>query len=1412
MALIVGAIVNMTSTLPAQADHGKPVLAVFSIGTDGTSENQRDLLSDNGSVAHTQVTDPCGEADYGCSITFDTDVKQVVLRAIPGDPASDPSNGANESHSQDTTNYYALMGGLDIPAGDGQGVTLPLAEGSSENVFQVKVVQKKDPSVFSTYTVTVTRTPNTSPYFAADAVNDRFVYGYAEDVMQFKGGDRQGAGSYWNHPSDDNAFSSTVDDNNAFTTDSRYYRKDQANKRFIKDTVSNYTSPTDSNPAVADPDATDVIAFKDIIRKGAVTSTGVEATGEARFLKNKDKVNLSGGLMMVAGKNLGTIRLPMASGGNKGIVDYELMQVGSAGNEVTELPDGLAANYVIWTDADEATHDLDKNGDGDKTDEADGKIQSVELVAGAEINNSANAPANTVGIQLSGTPLTESGGNADKSVHAMVYRAVDGDSDNTGSSDAAEISFSVTIQKGLVSISDPGSGTEPDANELSNLVIATTGDNVTPGNSTHIAREDDDAVVTPKKFDSDVTTYRVTIPYEKEEITVTPTEAATGSLIQLISTSGSPTLANNTAHKFPELTTGSNAPIRIKVTPPSTSKLAPKIYTIIVSRDYNDPAQFDTSAKPSDLNFYDQAKIDPVDLPGGRLGNGDQPDLSELSSTSTIADLSGEWRYDLALAHRYTNGRGSPGWPYGTGTEDNATRTQDTSDDTANWLDAGDTGFAFTTYWDAKNKQVKRQLTGTPKLSNTSNARSSYSEYTLLYVAKDGDLDDTSSDNAEHTFKVTVWRNVTLNDLTVDTTPSTTGDAKDVYNLTASTTPAADVVKYSKWNKDRTYEYSYTVDHNIDQVTVAAAPRTDLGLTQDAVAYTSPDDADTETIGHQVDLVDGNNQVVIQVSNGGNVGTHELNIYRRPLGVNPITVTALAGDEDIELTPDFDVATLNYTGEVESHQDVLFIDVSAVTHPNAQVSINYIDTGRSKAKEVNADPGENTYRVDVNLGASQTTYWLRITRKGNVPPSFGSETVASTTKQVGKALVTCNDDGSQDSFLQLPEAETPGNGASVYSIDATTLPDGVSFDPLKRQLKGTPVLREAYERSYEIAYVVSDSDTDTKSEDTDTITFTMTVTNDTVDPCADGAGTTPAPKNELINLVVTYDLPALKKTDVDASLDFDSGTYEYNVELPYGSTNKRIAAYVHSGASVSLNQVRISHGVHTPLRDGANTVRVSYPELSSTNYDLTVTEASQSVPSFSEAVPDQTWQAGKEITAMSLPVATGGNAPLTYSLADHRSQMPSGLSFNAETRVLSGTPSLSNVDSAETAIYMMTYTVVDRDGDPDTDEFRITITTEAVDVANPGSKPMSLNVVRTGTSANLTWNAGDDASSQAVVALQLSDVAGTVKLEPVAANAETHRLTGLQTGNYIFWVVGYDSSGSYKDADGNLYSDIYIEQ
>ena len=92
-------------------------------------------------------------------------------------------------------------------------------------------------------------------------------------------------------------------------------------------------------------------------------------------------------------------------------------------------------------------------------------------------------------------------------------------------------------------------------------------------------------------------------------------------------------------------------------------------------------------------------------------------------------------------------------------------------------------------------------------------------------------------------------------------------------------------------------------------------------------------------------------------------------------------------------------------------------------------------------------------------------------------------------------------------------------------------------------------------------------------------------------------------------------------------------------------------------------------------------------------------------PTFQAMVGDQTYVVDQPISPWTLPLATGGNGELTYSVGP---RIPPGLKFDPSARTLSGTPSVAGS-------YEMTYKVVDADentADTDADILTFTITVE----------------------------------------------------------------------------------------------------
>ena len=121
-----------------------------------------------------------------------------------------------------------------------------------------------------------------------------------------------------------------------------------------------------------------------------------------------------------------------------------------------------------------------------------------------------------------------------------------------------------------------------------------------------------------------------------------------------------------------------------------------------------------------------------------------------------------------------------------------------------------------------------------------------------------------------------------------------------------------------------------------------------------------------------------------------------------------------------------------------------------------------------------------------------------------------------------------------------------------------------------------------------------------------------------------------------------------------------------------------------------------------------------------TVYTYTVTDgagASQSVPLFSievqastlELPADQIYQVGWAIQPLVFPLVTGGTGSLTYSISP---DLPAGLTFDAATRTISGTP------TAEAAAKEYSFTVTDEAGASASHSFTIEVVLPPLDAPN----------------------------------------------------------------------------------------------
>ena len=112
------------------------------------------------------------------------------------------------------------------------------------------------------------------------------------------------------------------------------------------------------------------------------------------------------------------------------------------------------------------------------------------------------------------------------------------------------------------------------------------------------------------------------------------------------------------------------------------------------------------------------------------------------------------------------------------------------------------------------------------------------------------------------------------------------------------------------------------------------------------------------------------------------------------------------------------------------------------------------------------------------------------------------------------------------------------------------------------------------------------------------------------------------------------------------------------------------------------------------LESGSATITLADPAMMEEDDDMMMALM------FAEGtmIDDITATAGQEISAMELPAAEGGSGDITYSV----SELPAGLTFDAETRMISGTPEAAGTTE-------VTYTATDGDGTTTEKTFSIVV-------------------------------------------------------------------------------------------------------
>ena len=310
--------------------------------------------------------------------------------------------------------------------------------------------------------------------------------------------------------------------------------------------------------------------------------------------------------------------------------------------------------------------------------------------------------------------------------------------------------------------------------------------------------------------------------------------------------------------------------------------------------------------------------------------------------------------------------------------------------------------------------------------------------------------------------------------------------------------------------------------------------------------------------------------------------------------------------------------------------------------------------------------------------------------------------------------------------LTLPVG-TGGDGALVYSI--ANLPAGLSFNTSTRKITGTPTTDQVKT----VTYTVTDADSDADSE-----TFTFTINPDlapSAPALSDQTGVVNTAVNILLPVGTGGDSPlSYTATNLPTGLSFDSST-------------RRI-----TGTSTTSQVKTVTY-----------TVTDADGDSNSSTFTFTIN------PDLMPSAPTLSDQTGAVNTAvdLTLPVGTGGNSPLSYSIAN----LPAGLSFNTGTRRITGTPTKAEVK-------IVTYTVTDDDRDAVSETFTFTINPDLA----PSAPALSDQTGEVGTAVALTLSVGTGGDSPLTYSISnlpagLSFNTGTRRITGTPTTAETKTVT-----------------------------------
>ena len=323
-------------------------------------------------------------------------------------------------------------------------------------------------------------------------------------------------------------------------------------------------------------------------------------------------------------------------------------------------------------------------------------------------------------------------------------------------------------------------------------------------------------------------------------------------------------------------------------------------------------------------------------------------------------------------------------------------------------------------------------------------------------------------------------------------------------------------------------------------------------------------------------------------------------------------------------------------------------------------------------------PGE--LNLDTSIPVTTATITINDPSPTDTAPSFGGATVDDQNYIIGQLITP----------LTLPAA-TGGNGRLAYSLNPVV--PGLTFnsDSSSRVLTGTPTTAGSATRFYRVI----DDDQNFNADDRDTITFTITVEAGGV-PTGVTLSVNPATVTEsadatTITVTATVDGGTFTVERVVGFSTAGSGggsTATQNDYTSVGFTPLTIPANMAS-ASTTIEFTAAVDAVAEPAGEtvviegilqlpNSQTADTSIPVTSAT---ITINDPVANIaPIYSSVIfGSLSYVQNRMISPTTLPaVTTPGNGDTVYSMA----VLPAGLTFDAATRAIIGTPTVAVVQTS----------------------------------------------------------------------------------------------------------------------------------